>query len=170
MRVEDPLREPGRARGVVELGGVLGERVDPLEARVALVDQALVEHEDVLDRQAEGTHALGVLGVGDEDLRLRVRHAVPDPVVAVEHREREQDRACLERPEERRGRLGPRRQQHRDAIAGLDAVLSEDAREPGARLLELAPHDLRARCRGSPPTASPACRAGACRRRPAAML
>ena len=54
MGVEDPLREPGRARGVVQLRGVVGEGVDTREARVTLGNQPLVEHEDMVDRQVRG--------------------------------------------------------------------------------------------------------------------
>ncbi len=49
VRVEDPLREAGRPRRVVELGRVVGRRVDRRERRVARCDQRLVEDEDVLD-------------------------------------------------------------------------------------------------------------------------
>src|SRR6185436_20566558 len=62
-----------------------------------------------------------------------------DAVVTVEHREREEYRARLERAEERGRRLGARRQQHRDAVADLDAMASEDASEAVAGVLQLAP-------------------------------
>jgi hypothetical protein len=80
--------------------------------------------------------------VRDEDLRLRVGHAVTDPVVAVQHGERQEDRARLERSDKRGCRLGPGSEKHRDAVTDLDAVRAKDAREPVARVLELAPADL----------------------------
>jgi hypothetical protein len=64
--------------------------------------RTLVQDEDVLDGEIECADAVDVLRVRDEDLRLRVGHAMADAVVAVQHRQRQQDRAGLERSEERR--------------------------------------------------------------------
>ena len=65
-----------------------------------------------------------------------------DAVVAVEHRHREQDRGRLVGAEERGGGLGRRRQQHRDAVAALDAVGRQDVGEAVGELLQLAPVNL----------------------------
>ena len=88
-----------------------------------------------------------------------------DPVVAVEHRHREQDRAELPDAEEDRRRLGRRGEHHRDTVA------ARRHRAPRA----CARHWLARSCsspqtssrsgRRSSPRSSPACRAGACRRR-----
>ena len=86
--------------------------------------------------------AVPVGRVGDEHLGLRVGDAVADAVVAVEDRHREQDRARLVGAEERGGRLGRRRQQHRDAVALLDAVRAQHVGEAVGELLQLAPLDL----------------------------
>ena len=139
MRVEDALGQPGRAGRVVELGGVLGERVLGLERVVALRREVL-DQQHVLDERR--VDALGVRPVGDQQLGAGVRDPVADPLVAVEHRHREQDRAALERGEERRRRLGRRREQHRDAVALLDAVRAQHVREAVRRGLQLAPPDL----------------------------
>ena len=84
----------------------------------------------------------GVRAVGDQQLGAGVRHAVADPLVAVQHRHREQDRAALPGREERRRRLGRRRQQHRDAVALLDAALAQHARVAVRGRLDLAPAHL----------------------------
>ena len=142
VRVEDPLRETRGPRRVIELRRVVGRRVHPREHRIAGGDQVVVEDEDVLDGEAEPTDAFGVLGVREQHLRLRVAHAVVDAVVAVQHRQGEQDRTRLERPQERGRRLRPGGEEHRDAVSGRHAVPSEDAREPAAPFLQLPPSDL----------------------------
>ena len=50
MRVHDPFREPGRPRRVVDLGGVVGRRVERLEAVRGLLDSPAerLDDEDVL--------------------------------------------------------------------------------------------------------------------------
>ena len=112
-----------------------------------------------------GVDAVLVGRVGDEHLGLRVVDAVADAVVAVEHRHRQQDRARLVGAEERGGGLGRRRQQHRDAVALLDAVRAQHVGEAVGELLQLAPLAPRGRCPRRPRGSSPACRRRACRRR-----
>ena len=163
MRVQDALGEAGGAGGVVELGRVVRGRVDGLEVRRRAGEQVVVQHDHVLDQVA--VDPVGVLGVGDQHLRLRVGDAVADALVPVQHGHREQDRARLPGAEEHRGRLGRRRQQHRDAVPALDAVLAQHVRALGREVLQLAPARPSARCRASPPRPSRACRAGACRTR-----
>ena len=80
--------------------------------------------------------------VGHEHSGLGVAHAVPDPLVAVEHGHRQQDRAGLPHAEERGRGLRRGRQQHRDPVPSLDAVGTQDVREPVGVVLELAPADL----------------------------
>ena len=58
VRVDDALRQPGRARRVVELRRVLGERVHALEGRVAGGQQLVVEHRGCA-RRATGRHGPG---------------------------------------------------------------------------------------------------------------
>ena len=84
-------------------------------------------------------HAIGVGLVGDEHLGLGVGEAVADSLIAVEHRHREQDGPHLPRPEERRRRLGRRREQHGHAIAALDAMRHQHVGEAVGGVLELAP-------------------------------
>ena len=163
VRVQDALGEPGGAGGVVELGRVVGGGVDGLEVRRGAGEQVVVEHDHVLDEVA--VDPVGVLGVGDEHLRLRVRDPVADALVAVQHRHREQDRPRLPGAEEHGGRLGRRRQQHRDAVPALDAVVAQHVRALAPRGPAARPSSPSARCRASPPRPSRACRAGACRTR-----
>ena len=140
VRVDDALGQPGRARRVVELRRVLGERVHGLEGRVAGGQQLVVEHEDVLDQRRVDAVLVG--RVGHEHLGLRVADAVADAVVAVEHRHREQDRARLVGAEERGRGLGRRRQQHRHPVALLHPVRAQHVGEAVGELLQLAPLDL----------------------------
>ena len=137
--VQDALRETGRAGRVVELGRVVGGRVHGRGVRGRVGQQPVVEHDHVLDEVA--IDPVGVGGVGDEHLRLRVGDAVADALVAVEHRHREQDRAQLPGAEEHGRRLGRRRQQHRDPVAPLDAVVAQHVGELGREVLQLAPAD-----------------------------
>ena len=99
-------------------------------------------------------------------LGLRVADAVADPVVAVEHRHREQDRAALPGPEERGRGLGRRGQQHRDTVALLYTVRAQDVREPVRELLQLAPVDAPDRAVEVLVDHRELVAPGACRRRP----
>ena len=135
--VQDALRQARGAGGVVQLRGVVGGGVDDVERRVAGRQQVGVE-----DQHLVGVHAAGVGGVGDQHLRLGVVDPVADPVVAVQHRHREQDRPRLPRAEERGRRLRRRREQHRDAVAALDPVRAQDVGEAVRPLLQLAPGHL----------------------------
>ena len=133
--VQDALRQARRAGGVVELRRVVGGGVDGLEVRRTLGEVPRFDLDDLrepLDPRPVGR-------VRHDDRRLRVVEAMRDPLVAVEHGHREQDRPRLPRPEERGGRLGRRRQQHRDAIAALHAVLAQQQREAVGHVLQLAP-------------------------------
>jgi len=67
---------------------------------------------------------------------------VTDRIVTVEHRHRKEDPTELPDPEENRGRLGRRRQDDRDTIAALDAVLAQQMRRPVCEILELSPCQL----------------------------
>ncbi len=144
MGVQDALREAGRAGRVVELGGIVGRGVDALELGVAVVEAAGLE----LDDLREPLDARAVGGVRHDDARLRVAEPVADPLVPVEDRHRQQDRAGLPRAEERRRRLGRRRQQHRDPVAALHAALGQQPREAVGHVLQLAPVDLADRAVG----------------------
>ena len=139
VRVHDALGQPGRARRVVELGRVLGQRVLALERGVAGLQQLVIEEQYVLDQRR--IDAVLVRRVRDEDLGLRVADAVTDAVVAVQHRHREQDRAALPGAEERGRGLGRRGEQHRDTVALLYTVGAQHVREPVRELLQLAPLD-----------------------------
>ena len=83
-----------------------------------------------------------VVGIGDEQPGVGVGEAVPDPVVAVEHRHREQDRAELPDAEEDRRGLGRRRQDDRDAVAARDAPRREHVGRLVREILQLAPVEL----------------------------
>ena len=137
MRVDDALGEAGGAGRVVELRGVVGRGVDDVEGRVAALEQLVVEDQHVLDQRRVDAVLVGL--VRDQHLGLRVGDAVLDAVVAVEHRHRQQDRAGLVGAEERGRRLRRRRQQHRDAVAALDAVRPEHVGEAVGELLS-SPH------------------------------
>src|SRR4051794_18551750 len=140
VRVHDALGEPGRARRVVELRGVVGRRVDGLELGLAALEQLVVEEQDMLDERR--IDAVPVGRVGEQHLRPRVRQPVADAVVAVEDGHREQDRARLVGPEERCGGLRRRRGQHRPPGAALDAVRAQHVGEAVGELLELPPVHL----------------------------
>jgi hypothetical protein len=137
--MDDALREPGRPRRVVELGGILGRSVARdgvgrcARERVGLHD----EH-----RHTRVGEARRVVRVRDHELRARVREAMPNRVVAVQDRHREQDSAQLPDAEEDRRGLGRRRQHDRDAVAALDAEVAEDVRRLVRQVLELAPREL----------------------------
>ena len=65
-----------------------------------------------------------------------------DPLVAVEHRHREQDRPQLPGGEEDRGRLRGGREDDRDPVAALDPAVAQQVRGPVGEVLELAPAQL----------------------------
>jgi hypothetical protein len=140
VRVEDALGEAGRARRVVELGGVVGCRVHALELGRALLERRAIEHEHLAHRRA--VKAPGVVGVGDEQLGLRVAQPVRDALVPVQHGHREEDRPELPDGEEHRRRLRRGRQHHRDPVAPLHPVPAQDVREAIRQLLQLAPAHL----------------------------
>ena len=83
-----------------------------------------------------------VVRVGDQQLRLRVRQAMVDRLLAVEDRHREQDRAELPDAEEDRSGLGRRRQHDGDAVTAPDAAIGERMRRLVREILELAPGQL----------------------------
>src|SRR3954453_6877307 len=136
MRVHDPLREPGRARRVVELRRIVGRRVGGRVLGGVLLEQVGREHDDGYPARGEARcvrlvrHEYGWLGVAEP---------VRDAVVAVKDRHREEQRADLPRPEEDRRRLRRRRQHDGDAILAPDAVRLEGVRGAGRESLELAP-------------------------------
>ena len=106
----------------------------------------------MLDGETECADAVDVLRVRHEDLCLRVGHAVPDPVVAVQHGERQQDRARLERSEERGRGLGPRSEEHRDAVPDLSFLIPHLGEAPVERIqritmtaVDLNSHEIRQR-------------------------
>ena len=139
MRVQDALRQPGGPGGVIELSRIVRGGVHGLEVRRGAGEQVVVQHDQVLDEVA--IDPVGVVRVGDEHLRLRVGDAVADALVSVEHRHRQQDRARLPGTEEHGGRLGRRRQQHRDAVPALDTVVAQHVRALCREVLQLAPAD-----------------------------
>ena len=65
-----------------------------------------------------------------------------DPVIAVEHRHREQDRAELPDTEEDGRRLGSRRQDDRDTVSPRDAARRERVGRLIGEILKLAPVEL----------------------------
>ena len=67
---------------------------------------------------------------------------MPDPVIAVEDRHREQHRAELPGPEEDRGCLGSGRQDDGDPVAALDPRVSQHVRRLVRQRLKLAPLEL----------------------------
>ena len=103
--VQDPLGQPRRSRGVVELGrgvGVGGRGLEPVGGRPGQVLEALgaaaPDHHQALDRGRlveQGGHPVAVGGRGDQHLGLGVVEPVDDRVVAVQHRHRQQDRLEL---------------------------------------------------------------------------
>ena len=132
VRVQDALGEAGRAGGVVELRRVVGGRVDRLEVRRTRRPAARSSRTITCSTRS-GSIRSAFVGVGDQHLGLRVRDAVADALVAVEDRHREQDRAQLPGAEERGRRLGRGRQQHRDPVSPLDAVLPQHVRDLAER-------------------------------------
>ena len=164
MRVQDPLRQPGRARRVVQLGRDRRRqcrRTRTPSIRCASSSSSRISRCSTSERSIRSAFAASVTST----LRLGVGQPVADPLVAVQDRHRQQDRADLPGSEERRGRLGGRRQQHRDAVAALDAVRGKHVREPVRVVLELTPAHAPDRCRESPRGSSRAGRAGDDRRR-----
>ena len=164
MRVDDPLREPGRARRVVELGGIVRRRVraDEVGRRRGRASSSSIT-------SVSGAHGRSKRGAFSASVTRRrasrVGEPMLDPVVAVEHRHREQDRAELPDAEEDRRRLGRRRQDDGDAVATGHAPRGERVGRLVREILELAPVELARPSRRSSPTPSRACRADACRRR-----
>ena len=138
--MHDALRQPRRAGGVVELRGIVGSRIERLEA-IALPRQgSCVEHEH--PRLAAALEARRVVGVRDEQLGLGVAQAVRDALVSVQHGHRQQDRAELPRAEEHGRRLRCGRQHDSDAVAPLDAHGTKQVGRPVGELLQLAPGAL----------------------------
>jgi hypothetical protein len=140
VRVEDALCQPRGAARVVQLRGVVGGRVDSLEPVGSVPERVGVDHDELAHRRV--LEAVAVGGVGDQQLGLRVAQPMGDPLVAVEHRHRKQDRAHLPRAEEHGSGLGRRRQHDRDAIAALHAMPTQDVGEPVREVLQLAPAHL----------------------------
>ncbi len=137
--VEDALRQSRGARGVVELGGIVGRGVGELVFGRGIVHRRLevVPHHEHPLGQPLGD-AVSVRNVGDHEPRARVAQAVLDALVPVEHRHREQDRAALVGAEEDRRRLGERRQERGHAVAALHPHRLQHVRKPVRELLELA--------------------------------
>jgi hypothetical protein len=135
--MHDALRQAGRARGVVELRGILSGCVERLEVLALGREQGVVKHQHAGNRGA--VEAFGVGGVGYEHLRLGVAEAVCDPLIAVEDRHREQDCAELPRREEDRGGLRRGRQHDRYTVAGPHAVAREQVRRTVGERLHIAP-------------------------------
>ena len=65
-----------------------------------------------------------------------------NPLIAVEHRHREQNRAELPRTEEQSGGLRGRRQNHRDPVTLLDAETAEQVGRLARERLKFTPVDL----------------------------
>jgi hypothetical protein len=104
--VQDALREPGGAGRVVELRGVVGGRVDGLVLRGGVVHRRLevvAHHEHALHEPVGDAVAVG--HVRDRQPGAGVAQAMLDPLVAVQHRHRQQDRPVLVGAEEDRGGL-----------------------------------------------------------------
>ncbi len=137
MGVEDALGEPGGPRRVVELRRVVGGGVHGVEVIVGVGQEALVEHQHLIDQIAR--HPVRLVGRADDQLRPGVLDSMADPLVAIEHRHREQDRAQLPGAEEDRRRLRRRRGDHRNPVAALHAVSSQHVCGPGGERLQLAP-------------------------------
>ncbi len=135
-----PFALPGGAGGVIELRRVVGGGVLADVVGGVAVEQALVEDEQLVDQR--GVEAAGVRRVGDQHLRGRVGEPVADPVVAVEHRHREQDPAELPGAEEDRRGLGRGGEDHRDPVALADPVLAQHVGRLVGEVLELAPVEL----------------------------
>ena len=149
VRVQDALRLPGGAGGVVELGRVVGRGVDRVVASEAFSIAAArsmspagarrrgrVEHE-IASARPSGMRWRFSASV-TSTLAPRVAQPVLDAVVAVEHGHREEDRARLVGAEEDRRGLGQRRQQRGHAIAALHAVRLQGVGELRGEVLQLA--------------------------------
>ena len=116
--VEDALGQPGRPRRVVQLRRIVGGGVDAPRtpsSRCASRSSSRISTCSTSERSMRSALAC----VGDQHLGAGVGQPVADPVVAVEHRHREQDRPHLPGPEERGRGLRRRRQQHRHPVAAL---------------------------------------------------
>ena len=163
MRVDDALRQARRPRRVVELRRIVGRGVGADEVGRGAGERVRLEDEHV--RRPRTVEPRRVRGIGDEQLAPGVREAVPDAVVAVEHRHREQDRAELPDAEEDRGRLRGGGQHDGDAVAPPDPARCQRVRRLVREILELAPVELAV----APSKLSQiiaGLSAGACRRRP----
>ncbi|CAB4932165.1 unannotated protein [freshwater metagenome] len=157
--VQDALRQTGGPRRVEELRGVVRGGVDRLELGRGAVEQLRREDQHrVVGRARQPVGAAARVpavqagdGLGDLLAVRLVRHdqagagvadAVADALLAVEDRHGQQDRAGLVGAQERGGRLGPRRDEHRDDVLAPDAVLDGEVREPVGQLALLLPPDL----------------------------
>ena len=163
VRVHDPLREPGRARRVVELGWIVRRRVLADEVGRRRRQGLLVDHERV--RRPRPVEARRVLGVGDE------QRAPASPRAGARSRRRR--RAPTSRAGSRRASRRRRRSPPSPASAAGRPRRGRRGSPPARRACAPpgspgpAAHPSRARgpSRRSSPTPSRACRADACRRR-----
>ena len=135
--VDDALGESGGAGGVVQLCRIVGGGVDADRLGRSLRECAGSEHQH--GRRPRTVEARRVVGVGHDELGLGVGEPVPDAVVPVEHRQREQDCPKLPDAEEDCGRLRCRRQDDCNAVAAFDAVGGQRVRGLVRQILELAP-------------------------------
>ena len=138
VRLHDPLGEAGRPRGVVELRGVVGGRIDADMVSRRAAERAGVEHERLREPP-------GVRGVGDEELCARVVEAVRDAVVPVQNGHREEDRTELPDAKEESRSLGRRRQHDRNPVAAAYTLCGEYVRRLVGKVLKLAPCKFPAR-------------------------
>ena len=86
--------------------------------------------------------APGVRRVGDEHARRGVAEAVADPLVAVEHRHRQEECSELPRREEHGRRLGGGRKHDRHAVTARHAERGEHVCALVGEVLELSPAHL----------------------------
>jgi hypothetical protein len=117
--VHDSLREPCRARRVVELRGIVGRRLSRREVGGVPGEEVGRERDDGYAVLAE---ARRIRLVRDEHGGLRVAEPVRDSVIPVQDRHREKQGADLPRPEEDRRRFRRGRQDDGDSIAGSDSL------------------------------------------------
>ena len=143
VRVDDPFRQPCRPGRVVELGRIVGRRVGADRRGRCGRQGVRAEHEHLGCPRAVEPRC--VVDVGDEKPRPGIGEAMLDPVVAVQHRHREEDRSQLPHAEEDRGCLRRRREHDGDAIARGDAVGGERMRRLVREVLKLSPRELPAR-------------------------
>ena len=140
MGVDDAFRESRRSRRVIELCGIvcLGGAADLL---CWSLDQGL-SGEDQQRRCRAVLEPRRVLFIGDKQPRLGILKPVSNPVVAVENRHREKDRAELPDGKEDRSSLRCWRQHDSDAITSLYAPVRQDMRRLIRKVLQLAPGEL----------------------------